>query len=43
MARKERSITIKVIENKNLYDKLLIEFFAKKYNEKDINKQNKKS
>lgn len=34
MVRKERKITIKVIENKNLYTKMLIDFFAKKYNEK---------
>lgn len=38
MARKEREITIKVIENKKVYDKLLIEFFAKKYSEKIVEK-----
>lgn len=38
MARKEREITIKIIENKQIYDKILIEFFAKKYNEKSIKK-----
>ena len=39
MARKERSITIEVIENKRIYDKVLIEFFAKKYSEKYINQK----
>ena len=43
MARKERETTIKVIENKNVYDKLLTEFFAKKYEEKYINKEEQKS
>lgn len=43
MARKERHITVKVIENKNIYDKLLTEFFAKKYDEKYINNDNSKS
>lgn len=38
MARKEREITIKVIENKKVYDKLLIEFFAKKYSEEIVKK-----
>lgn len=36
MARKERKINIKVIKNKNVYDRILIEFFARKYSEKDI-------
>ena len=40
MARKEREIIIKVIENKKVYDKMLIDFIAKKYDEKDI-KNNK--
>lgn len=43
MARKEREIIIKVIENKKIYDKLLIEFFAKKYDEKNINKEKQKA
>lgn len=38
MARKERNIIIKVIESKKVYNKMLIEFFAKKYSEKDIKK-----
>lgn len=38
MARKEREIIIKIIENKKVYNKMLIEFFAKKYSEKDIKK-----
>ena len=38
MAIKEREITIKVIENKKVYDKLLIEFFAKKYSEEIVKK-----
>lgn len=38
MARKEREITIKVIKNKKVYDKLLIEFFAKKYSEEIVKK-----
>lgn len=43
MARKERSIIVNVIENKKVYDKLLIEFFAKKYDEKYIKDNNQKS
>ena len=39
--RKERSITIKVIENKKIYYKLLTEFFAKKYSDKYINNKEK--
>lgn len=31
MARRERSITIKVIENKRLYIDILARFFADKY------------
>ena len=41
--RKERSITIKVIENKTINKNMLVDFFARKYSEKDINKQNIKS
>lgn len=39
MARKERKIIIKVIENKSVYDKLFIEYLAKKYCEKNINQK----
>lgn len=38
--RKEREITIKVIENKKINTNRLVEFFARKYSEKDI--ENKK-
>ena len=41
MVRKERSITVKVIENKKIYDKLLIDFFAKKY-DKEMQIKNRK-
>lgn len=34
--RKERNITIKVIENKRINNNRLIEFFARKYSEKYI-------
>ena len=37
--RKERDIIIKVIENKGINTNRLIEFFARKYSEKDINKK----
>ncbi len=40
--RKEREITIKVIENKKLNKNRLIEFFARKYSEKIVEKQNMK-
>lgn len=43
MARKERSIEVKVIENKKVYDKMLIDFFAKKYDEKCVKNDNQKS
>ena len=36
--RKEREIIIKVIENKKINTNRLVEFFAKKYSEKDIKK-----
>lgn len=36
MARKERELIVKIVENKKVYDKLLIEFFAKKYSEKIV-------
>ena len=36
--RKERNITIKIIENKRINTNRLIEFFARKYNEKNIKK-----
>ena len=39
--RKERDIIVKVIENKKIYDKMLINFFAKKYYEKDLDKENR--
>lgn len=38
MARKEREITIKVIEDKKTNANRLVEFFARKYSEKDIKK-----
>ena len=41
--RKEREITIKVIENKRINTNRLVEFFARKYGEKNITKQNIKS
>lgn len=34
--RKERSITIKVIEDKKINTRRLAEFFARKYSEKDM-------
>lgn len=37
--RKERDIIIKVIKNKEINTNRLIEFFARKYSEKDINKK----
>lgn len=37
--RKERSITIKVIKNKNINYNKLANFFARKYSEKYINKK----
>ena len=43
MARKERSIIVKVIDNKKVYDKLLVDFFAKKYMEKGIKPTKEKS
>ena len=36
--RKERDITIKVIENKNKNVRKLAEFFARKYNENNAKK-----
>ena len=36
--RKEREITIKVIQNKNINNHRLAEFFASKYSEKNIKK-----
>ena len=36
--RKEREITIKVIENKKINAHRLAEFFARKYSEKKIKK-----
>lgn len=36
--RKERDITIKVIENKKININRLSEFFARKYSEKNIKK-----
>jgi len=39
--RKEREITIKVIESKQINTNRLVEFFARKYSEKNI-KQNRK-
>lgn len=40
---KERNITINIIENKKIYNRLLIEYFAKKYSDKYIEKNNLKS
>ena len=37
--KKERSITIKVIENKKIYYNKIAYFFARKYSEKYINKK----
>lgn len=37
--RKERDITVKVIENKKININRLVEFFARKYSEKDIKKK----
>lgn len=37
--RKERYIIINVIENKKIKTNRLVEFFARKYSEKDINKK----
>ena len=42
MARKERIITIKVIENKNIYDEMLTNFFAKKYIDRENQNRKKK-
>lgn len=39
--RKEREITVKVIENNKININRLAEFFARKYSEKDMVKQNK--
>ena len=38
MTRKERKIIINVIKNKNIYDKLFIEYLANKYSQKNTNK-----
>lgn len=35
MAKKERSVIVKVIENKNVNTHRLAEYFARKYSEKD--------
>ena len=37
--RKERSITVKVIEDKKINTNRLAEFFARKYSEKNIEKK----
>lgn len=37
--RKERKITIKVIENSKINYRRLAEFFARKYSEKNIEKK----
>lgn len=37
--RKERNITIKVIENNKININRLIEFFARKYREQTVNKK----
>ena len=42
MARKERKITVKVIENKRVYDKLLVDFFAKKYTDNHLDNSKQK-
>lgn len=39
--KKERSITIKVIENKKINMNRLAEYFARKYSEKNINRNTK--
>ena len=39
--RKERNITVKVIENKKINTNRLAEFFARKYSEKIIEKKDK--
>ncbi len=41
--RKEREITIKLIKNKNNNIRILAEYFARKYSEEIIKKQNIKS
>lgn len=41
--QKERDIIIKVIENKNINNKRLAEFFAGKYSERYIKRQSEKS
>lgn len=42
--RKERNITIKVIENKKININRLVEFFARKYSERNMKEiQNTKS
>lgn len=43
MARKERKITIKIIKNNKINNHRLADFFARKYNEENIMKENKKS
>lgn len=40
---KKREITIKVIDNNNINNRKLAEFFARKYSEKYIEKQKIKS
>lgn len=41
--QKERDIIIKVIESKNINNKRLADFFARKYSERYIKKQSEKS
>lgn len=41
--RKERHITIKVIENSKINNKRLVEFFARKYSEKNIKRKEKQN
>lgn len=41
--KKERNITIKLIENKNINNHMLIEFFVKKINETGIKNNINKS
>ena len=36
--RKQREMTIKIIKNKNNNNRMLIEFFARKFNEKEFEK-----
>lgn len=36
--RKERKITVKIIENKKINTNRLAEFFARKYSEKNVKK-----